>query len=88
VCVPYSSPPESAVTIKIYVIHRLKVLLGETDGGGGDQRFSRAWRSRSPIPPFWTPSGMTRSLGDEGRLNVYAKRPGSTLMQREKAVQP
>jgi hypothetical protein len=31
-CVPYSSPPpESAVTIKIYVIHRLKVLLGERD---------------------------------------------------------
>jgi hypothetical protein len=26
------------VTIKIYVIHRIKVLLGETDGGGGEQR--------------------------------------------------
>jgi TniQ len=47
-------------------------------------RFWRASRARWPIPPFSTPSGMTRYLGDEGRLNVYGKRPGSTLMQREK----
>jgi hypothetical protein len=49
----------------------------------------RSWQAclaRSHIPPFLTPSGMRRSSGGAGRLNAYAKKPGSTLMQQEKAI--
>jgi hypothetical protein len=46
----------------------------------------QACLARSPIPPFLTPSGMRRSSGGAGRLNAYAKKPGSTLMRQEKAI--
>ena len=35
-------------------------------------------------PAISMPSGMRQSSGDAGRLNAYAKKPGSKLMHREK----
>jgi coenzyme PQQ precursor peptide PqqA len=61
-CVPYSSPPESAVTIKIYVIHRLKVLLGEREG-----------RQRAAPRP-WPVRQADRPIADARRLPEGAVR--------------
>ena len=43
--------------------------------------------ARSPIPLILDAiRGMRRSSGGAGRLNAYAKKPGSTLMRQEKAI--